>query len=75
MGATIAIMIATAINFGILRWKFGRGRYFDVMLDVLCLITLSVLFGGTLGGMTIAMGAGAMISFYLLVSQPKFDWS
>lgn len=67
-----AVMIATALNFILLKYKFEHEKYIDLVLDVITLIILSKLFGGTLGGMVIAMGAGAMISVYLLMFPPAF---
>ena len=68
----LVIGIATAFNFMILKWKFEHERYADLALDVATLVALSFLFGGTLGGMTIAMIPSACVSLFLLVSPPKF---
>jgi len=68
----IIIAFATFLNFGLLKWKFDHGRYADATLDLAILVALSFLFGGTMGGMIIAMISGALMSLYLLVSPPKF---
>ena len=68
----IAIGVATFFNFIILKWKFERKRYADLVFDIVTLVIISNLFGGTLGGMVVAMIASAMISIYLIVNPPKF---
>ena len=69
----LIISIAVFLNFGLLKWKLDKARYADLVIDVSVLVVLSYLFGGTMGGITIALCAGAMMSIYLLVSPPKFD--
>ena len=68
----LIIAVATFFNFIILKWKFERERYADLGFDLICLVAISWLFGGTLGGMTIAMIASALISLYLIAFPPKF---
>ena len=68
----LLIGIATAFNVMILKWKLDRGRSEDPVVDVTVLVALSWLFGGTLGGLIIAMVASAIISLYLIVSPPAF---
>lgn len=68
----IIIGIATFFNFMILKWKFEKERYADLTFDVVTLVAISWLFGGTLGGMTIAMISSAMISLWLIPFPPKF---
>jgi hypothetical protein len=65
--------IATAFNFGILKWKFEHNRMADLVFDVAVLLALSYLFAGTMGGMIISMVASAVVSLYLLISPPKFS--
>ncbi|MFA7029981.1 MAG: hypothetical protein WC179_06910 [Candidatus Cloacimonadaceae bacterium] len=72
-GTLIVIMaIATMFNFIILKWKLEKERYADFVFDILCLIAISWLFAGTLGGMVIAMTSSALISLYLIAFPPKF---
>lgn len=68
----LIIAVATFFNFIILKWKFEHERYADLAFDVATLVCISWLFGGTLGGMVIAMIASALISLYLIVFPPKF---
>ena len=63
--------IATFFNFIILKWKFDRARYYDLFLDITTLAILSIIFGGTMGGMAIAMVASFFISIYLLLTMRK----
>ena len=69
----LIVSIAVFLNFALLLWKFNHERYADLLIDICVLCALAYLFGGTMGGMTIALCAGAMMSLYLLVSPPKFD--
>lgn len=63
--------LATAFNFLVLKHKLEHKRYADVAYDAAALLTLTLIFGGTLGGMTIAMVAGLVISIYLYYMPPK----
>ena len=76
----LIIGIATAFNFMIIKWKLEKHRFADAVVDVAVLLIVGFIFGGTLGGMTIAMVASAIVSLYLLWSPPvlpdylrKFD--
>ena len=71
----ILIAVATAFNFAILMHKFRNGRVFDALIDFITMITLGSLFGGTLGGMVIAMISGALISTYLWFAPFKITIS
>lgn len=68
----LIIGIATFFNFMILKWKFEKERYADLTFDIATLVAISWLFGGTLGGMTIAMISSALISLYLIAFPPNF---
>lgn len=68
----IVIGIVTFLNLIILKIKFEAGRTADLILDISALVVLNYLFGGTLGGMTIAMVASLLMSCYLWFWPPKF---
>lgn len=68
----LLIAIATFSNFALLKWKADKERYADLTIDIATLGALTYLFGGTMGGMIIALVAGAMMSIFLLISPPKF---
>lgn len=68
----LLIAIATFSNFALLKWKADKERYADLTIDIVTLGALTYLFGGTMGGMIIALVAGAMMSIFLLISPPKF---
>lgn len=70
----LIVSVAVFLNFALLLWKFSNMRYADFTVDVMVLGTLTFLFGGTMGGMIIALCAGAMMSIYLLISPPKFNF-
>ena len=67
----IVLGIATAVNFLVIKWKVENKRYGDAVLDSLILFMITSLFGGSLGGMTIAMVASLITSTYLLIYPPK----
>ncbi len=68
------IGIATAFNLLILKWKLSQERYGDVALDALTFAVLSMFLGHTLGGMIVAIIAGTIISLWLLVFPPRFNY-
>ena len=61
----VLIAISTAFNFVIIMHKLRHERVFDGVIDFVTMVTLGSVFGGTLGGMTIAMISGALVSVYL----------
>jgi len=65
--------LATAFNFIIIFWKFEHGRTLDGIFDLLTFVAISVMFAGTMEGMSIGMVASAFISAYLLVKPPKLS--
>jgi len=67
----IIIGIVTFFNLAILLKKYQTERYVDMLLDVLAFIILSKIFGGTLGGMMIAMIGSMLLSLYLLFAIKK----
>ena len=71
----LAIMaISTAFNLMIIKWKLTHERYADGALDAALLVVLSLVFGGTMGGMMIATASSALISLYLLADPLKLDF-
>lgn len=68
----ILMAIATVFNFIILRLKYARERYEDLSIDVIVLVTLTWMFGGTMSGMVVAMIASMFMSIYLWFFPPKF---
>lgn len=67
----ILIGIMTAANFLILKVKAEQNRWADFFFDVLVLLFLSLLFFGTLGGLTIAMVSSFVVSIYLYFFPPN----
>lgn len=61
----ILISVATALNIIVVISKLKKKRFFDSLVDVASTATLGMVFGGTLGGMTIAMISGALVTGYL----------
>lgn len=67
------IAFVTFFNLIILKIKYEKERYGDLTLDIASIVILNMFFGGTLGGMMIAMMASFGISVYLYFSPPKFN--
>ena len=67
----ILIGIITAANFLILKIKAEKQRWADLVFDLIVLFTLSFLFSGTLGGLTIAMVSSFTVSIYLYFYPPN----
>ena len=68
----LLIGIFTFFSFMVLKLKFEAKRYGDFTLDLVFLVTASMLFHGTITGLTIAMIATTMMSIYLYFFPPKF---
>ena len=63
--------IATAFNILIIFKKIEKKRHQDAFFDASLLIILTIVFGGSLGGMMVATVASAIISFYFLFNAPN----
>jgi len=63
--------IATAFNILIIFKKIELKRFQDAFFDGGLLILLTLVFGGSLGGMMVATVASAVISLYFLFNQPN----
>lgn len=68
--ALLLIGIVTALNLMFVKMKFDRKRYEDGALDLLVLVALSFVFGGSFGGLVVATVSSLMISIYLYFSPP-----
>jgi len=67
MGAmVIALGLAVLFNFIILRIKWNKGKYADVGVDILMLILLNSIFGGSILGVVSATAGSTLISLYLI---------
>lgn len=67
----VVIGLITAANFLILKVKAEQNRWADLTFDIFVLSTLSFLFSGTLGGLTIAMVSSFAVSVYLYFFPPN----
>ncbi len=67
----ITIGLITAANFLILKVKAEQNRWADLIFDITVLSILSLLFSGTLGGLTIAMVSSFTVSIYLYFYPPN----
>jgi len=71
MDQSLIMGFATAFNVLIIFKKIEKKRFQDAFFDGSLLVTLTVIFGGSLGGMLVATVASAVISLYFLFSEPK----
>jgi len=68
----LALMgVALAFNLLILKYKLENDRWVDAMLDGAILVSLALIFGGTIKGLIIATIASAIVSLWLLAFPPK----
>ena len=66
--------IAVAFNVLVILWKLQQGRKADGVLDAAILIGITVIFSGSYGALVVGTVASAVVSVYLLVNKPKFDF-
>jgi len=71
LGLAGVMGIAAAFNILIIFKKIEKGRHQDAFFDGALLVVLSLVFGGSLGGMLVATVASAIISLYFLYNEPK----
>lgn len=69
--AYLAIGIAVAFNFLVIKAKFEHSRFADASLDLFLLFIISFLFAGSFGGLVVATIASAVISIYLYFFPPR----
>lgn len=67
----IIIGLVTAANFLILKVKAEQNRWADLIFDISVLSILSLMFSGTLGGLTIAMVGSFTVSIFLYFYPPN----
>ena len=67
----IIMGLATAFNVLIIFRKVEKKRHQDAFFDAGLLVLLSLVFGGSLGGMMVATVASAIISLYFLFNPPN----
>ena len=65
------LSFTTVGNLVAVKWKLENKRFADAIVDTLVLIALAYVFGGTLGGLTIATTTSFIFSIYLFFSPPK----
>jgi hypothetical protein len=68
----VLIGLITAANLIFVKKKFELKRYEDGAFDLFLLIVITVIFGGSFGGLVVGMVASLAISMYLFASPPKF---
>ncbi len=62
----------TFLNLMVLKLKFEQERFGDLTLDILTLVMLSYVFGGSIKGLEVAMIASALMSAFLYIFPPDF---
>ncbi len=68
----LLIGIVTALNLIFIKFKFDRSRWEDGFLDLMLLMILSFIFGGSYAGLVVATITSLIISIYLFFSPPRF---
>jgi hypothetical protein len=68
----LLIGLATAFNLLIIKHKLEKHRYEDGIIDMSILLVLTLVFGGSYGGLVVATITSAIISLYFLASPPRF---
>ena len=68
----IIIGLVTAVNIILIKMKFERGRTEDAIFDALILVAITVVFGGSFGGLVVGTISSMFISLYLFASPPTF---
>jgi hypothetical protein len=68
----LVIGIVTALNLIFIKMKFEKKRYEDGIFDLGILALLTVVFGGSFGGLVVGTVTSLVISIYLYSSPPKF---
>ena len=66
--------IAVAFNLMVIKWKYEKARYADATMDAACLFIVTTVFSGTYGSLVVGTIASAIISIYLYVFPPKFQF-
>ena len=66
--------IAVAFNLMVIKWKYEKKRYSDAALDATCLFIVTTVFSGTYGSLVVGTIASAIISIYLYIFPPKFQF-
>ena len=66
---TIAVVSVLAVLFLMLKMKWQRLLYFEVVLDLLVTSMLLVMFQGTFAGMAAAVTGGALFSVVIYVMK------
>ena len=66
--AVMAIVLGLAVlfNFWIVRKKWAKGQYLDVVVDIAMLVVLNMVFGGAILGAVSATMGSTFISLYLM---------
>jgi hypothetical protein len=68
----LIIGIVTALNLIFVKKKFELKRYEDGIFDLFLLVVVTIIFGGSYGGLVVGMVSSLIISIYLFASPPKF---
>lgn len=68
----LVIGIVTALNLIFIKMKFEKHRYEDGIFDLAILALLTVVFGGSYGGLVVGTVASLVISIYFYANPPKF---
>lgn len=65
------LIVATIINVFTIKWKISKGRHKDIFIEVSIIILLTILFGKTITGMSIATSVSAFWSIWTIMFPIK----
>jgi len=68
----IILGVVVFLDFAILKMKFTRHRYGDLILDACMLLIVMTFFHGSTSLLIIGMVAQFLMSVYLYISPPNF---
>lgn len=68
----LIIGIAVAANIVFIKMKFEKKRHEDGIFDAILLVLITIVFGGSYGGLVVGTIASAFISLYFYASPPRF---
>ena len=71
----VVIGIVTALNLIFIMMKFKADRTLDATMDLVLLVAIAIVFGGSFAGLVVGTISSLIISAYLYFSPPKLSFS
>lgn len=70
----IIMGVMTFFDLMIIKWKFENSRFADAIFDVSSFMIILTFFHGSIILILVGMVAQFLVSIYLLIKPPKFDF-